>query len=47
MGLQSSLAYCVFGWMPVILQNRGLSAVQSGMVVAVSVLVQLLSLIHI
>ncbi|MBB6592902.1 CynX/NimT family MFS transporter [Ralstonia solanacearum] len=43
MGLQSSLAYCVFGWMPVILQDRGLSAVQSGMVVAVSVLVQLIT----
>lgn len=43
MGLQSSLAYCVFRWMPVILQDRGLSAVQSGMVVAVSVLVQLIT----
>ena len=43
MGLQSSLAYCVFGWMPVILQDRGLSAVHSGVVVAVSVLVQLIT----
>ena len=43
MGLQSSLAYCVFGWLPVILQDRGLSALQSGMVVAVSILVQLIT----
>jgi CP family cyanate transporter-like MFS transporter len=43
MGLQSSLAYCVFGWVPVILQDRGLSAVQSGMVVAVSIMVQLIT----
>ena len=43
MGLQSSLAYCVFGWLPVILQDRGLSAVQSGVVVAVSILVQLIT----
>ncbi|CAJ0818290.1 hypothetical protein LMG18101_03559 [Ralstonia flaminis] len=43
MGLQSSLAYCVFGWLPVILQDRGLSAVQSGVVAAVSILVQLIT----
>lgn len=43
MGLQSSLAYCVFGWLAVILQDRGTSAVQSGLLVSVSVMVQLLS----
>ncbi len=43
MGLQSALAYCVFGWLPVILQDRGINAVTSGLVVSVSVMVQLLS----
>lgn len=43
MGLQSSLAYCVFGWLAVILQDRGVNAVTSGLVVSVSVMVQLLS----
>lgn len=43
MGLQSSLAYCVFGWLAVILQDRGVSPVTSGVIVSVSVMVQLLS----
>lgn len=43
MGLQSSLAYCVFGWLAVILQDRGVNAVVSGLIVSVSVMVQLLS----
>lgn len=43
MGLQSSLAYCVFGWLAVILQDRGVSAVSSGLIVSVSVMVQLVS----
>ena len=40
MGLQSSLAYSVFGWLPSILQDRGVSVVTSGLVVSVSLLVQ-------
>lgn len=43
MGLQSSLAYCVFGWLAVILQDRGVPAVESGLIVSVSVMIQLLS----
>lgn len=40
MGLQSSLAYIVFGWMPAILRDRGLSAVDAGLVLSVSVVAQ-------
>ena len=40
MGLQSSLSYCVFGWLAPILQDRGLTPVQSGVVVSVSALLQ-------
>lgn len=40
MGLQSSLAYVVFGWLAPILRERGLSAVEAGFVVSVSVLIQ-------
>jgi len=40
MGLQSSMSYCVFGWLAPILQDRGLSVVQSGFVVSVSALLQ-------
>ena len=40
MGLQSSLSYCVFGWLAPILQDRGLTPVESGFVVSVSALVQ-------
>lgn len=43
MGLQSSLAYIVFGWLPSILIDRGLSATEAGLVLSGSVLVQLLS----
>jgi CP family cyanate transporter-like MFS transporter len=43
MGLQSSLAYCVFGWLPAILQDRGLSALESGFSLSVSVMVQIVS----
>ncbi|NEU12060.1 MFS transporter [Methylobacterium sp. BTF04] len=32
MGLQSSLAYIMFGWLPVLLHDRGLSAVDAGFV---------------
>jgi len=40
MGLQSSLAYCVMGWLAPILQDRGLDGVTSGLVVSVSILIQ-------
>ena len=43
MGLQSSLAYIVFGWLPSILIGRGLSAVDAGLVLSGSVIVQLIS----
>ncbi|CAD5198492.1 CynX/NimT family MFS transporter [Pseudomonas sp. FEN] len=43
MGLQSSLAYIVFGWLPSVLIGRGLSATQAGIVLSGSILVQLLS----
>jgi CP family cyanate transporter-like MFS transporter len=43
MGLQSSLAYCVFGWLPAILQDRGLSPLESGFSLSVSVMVQIVS----
>ncbi|KQT84415.1 MFS transporter [Methylobacterium sp. Leaf466] len=35
MGLQSSLAYIVFGWLPAVLQARGLSAVDAGFVTSI------------
>lgn len=41
MGLQSSLAYCVFGWLPPILVDRGLDPLQAGLVLSTSVAVQL------
>ncbi|MBB3234565.1 CynX/NimT family MFS transporter [Phyllobacterium endophyticum] len=40
MGLQSSLAYCVFGWLSPILRERGLDGVTAGVVVSVSVMAQ-------
>ncbi len=40
MGLQSALAYCVFGWLAPILRDRGLDPVTAGLVVSLSVLVQ-------
>ncbi len=43
MGLQSSLAYCVFGWLPSILQDRGLSARDAGFMFSVSVMMQLVT----
>ncbi|WP_374440256.1 CynX/NimT family MFS transporter [Pseudomonas panipatensis] len=43
MGLQSSLAYVVFGWLPSILIDRGLSPAEAGLVLSGSVLVQLFS----
>ena len=43
MGLQSSLAYIVFGWVPSILIDRGLSATDAGLALSGSIIVQLLS----
>lgn len=43
MGLQSSLAYCVFGWLPTLLMERGVGALQAGFVFSVSVLLQLVT----
>ncbi|MFN7169407.1 MAG: CynX/NimT family MFS transporter [Pannonibacter sp.] len=40
MGLQSALAYCVFGWLVPILRERGLDGIAAGGVVSVSVMVQ-------
>lgn len=43
MGLQSSLAYCVFGWLPFILQTRGMSVQDSGIAMSISFGAQLLT----
>ena len=43
MGLQSSLAYIVFGWLPSILIGRGLGPTEAGLVLSGSVIVQLVS----
>ena len=43
MGLQSSLAYIVFGWLPSILIARGLSPTKAGLVLSGSIMVQLIS----
>lgn len=43
MGLQSALAYCVMGWLAPILQSRGLDGVTAGLVVSVSILIQVVA----
>jgi CP family cyanate transporter-like MFS transporter len=40
MGSQSALAYIVFGWLPPMLRERGLSAVDAGFALSLSVLCQ-------
>ena len=40
MGLQSALAYCVFGWLVPILRERGIESVTAGSIVAASVVAQ-------
>jgi CP family cyanate transporter-like MFS transporter len=40
MGLQSALAYCVFGWLAPILRERGLDGLTAGAIVSVSVMIQ-------
>jgi CP family cyanate transporter-like MFS transporter len=43
MGLQSALAYCIMGWLAPILQERGLDGVTAGLVVSVSILIQVVA----
>jgi CP family cyanate transporter-like MFS transporter len=43
MGLQSALAYCVFGWLAPILRDRGLSDVGAGALVSVSIVAQVVA----
>ncbi|WP_322995063.1 MFS transporter [Castellaniella sp.] len=45
MGLQSALAYCVLGWMAPMLQARGLSGTEAGLITSVSIILQVLSCI--
>jgi CP family cyanate transporter-like MFS transporter len=40
MGSQSALAYCVFGWLPTILIDRGMAPLQAGLVLSASILMQ-------
>lgn len=40
MGSQSSLAYIVFGWLPTVLRMRGMSAVDAGFMLSLSVMTQ-------
>ena len=40
MGFQSAVTYCTFDWLAPILRDRGLSAVSAGLVLSLSVLVQ-------
>lgn len=41
MGLQSAVAYMVFGWLAPILRDRGLDPVMAGLVVSCSIMVQI------
>lgn len=43
MGSQSALAYIVFGWLPVLLQRRGLGEAEAGWLLAASVMGQLVT----
>lgn len=40
MGLQTSLAFCVFGWLPTILIDRGMTSLNAGYVLSLSILLQ-------
>ncbi|GJE61085.1 MFS transporter [Methylobacterium trifolii] len=40
MGLQSSLAYVLFGWLPLLLQDRGLSPLDAGLIASLTTLHQ-------
>ncbi len=41
MGLQSAIAYCVMGWLPVILIDRGMSALNAGFMLSIALSIQL------
>lgn len=43
MGLQSALAYCIFGWLAPILRERGFDATSAGAIVSVSVMAQVVT----
>lgn len=43
MGLQSAIAFIVFGWLPTILQSRGLNPREAGFMLSISVLIQLIT----
>lgn len=43
MGLQSTLAYCVFGWLPSILIDRGMTPMAAGGLLSLSVSMQLIT----
>jgi CP family cyanate transporter-like MFS transporter len=43
LGFQSALAYCVFGWLPTILVDRGISPLMAGFVLSVSIAVQVIT----
>lgn len=43
MGFQSAIAYCLFGWLPFILIDRGLTPVAAGLALSVAMAVQLIS----
>lgn len=43
MGLQSSLAYSIFGWLPLILESRGASPLLAGLMLSGSLAAQLLT----
>jgi CP family cyanate transporter-like MFS transporter len=43
MGLQSALAYCVFGWLPTILIDRGMTPLAAGFMLSLSIMMQLVT----
>jgi CP family cyanate transporter-like MFS transporter len=43
MGLQSTLAYCVFGWLPSILIDRGMTPMAAGGLLSLSISMQLIT----
>ncbi|SDK93067.1 MFS transporter, CP family, cyanate transporter [Modicisalibacter muralis] len=43
MGSQSALAYIAFGWLPVLLQRRGMAEAEAGWLLAASVMAQLIT----
>lgn len=43
MGIQSAIAYCVFGWLPVILVDRGLTPLAAGFMLSICMGVQIIT----